>query len=238
MFSVEFAGGVEGVFLVSYGEVAVSVLLADYGVEADSVVWEVLVGVGVSGGGDVCYFLAVDGPGAIENGVYRAGFDFDYDNSVLVAGDDVDFLVVVAVIAFKDDVALFYEVVAGEIFADFTEILVVCGAWGCRHFLAFGCYSSIRKVVPTPISDCLTNILPWWYSSMIRLASDSPRPQPLFLVVKPGLKMLLKLIFSIPLPESLISMTMASSEFSMFTVILPSPFMASTAFLQRFSMTH
>jgi hypothetical protein len=46
----------------------------------------------------------------------------------------------------------------------------------------------ILKVVPLPTSLFLTKIDPWWYLAMIRLARDKPSPQPLFLVVKPGLK--------------------------------------------------
>ena len=38
-------------------------------------------------------------------------------------------------------------------------------------------------VVPLPISDSVTAILPWWYSSTIRRESDNPRPQPRVLVV-------------------------------------------------------
>ena len=43
--------------------------------------------------------------------------------------------------------------------------------------------SSILNVVPMPGVDSFTYISPSWYSSMMRLASVSPSPQPLFLVV-------------------------------------------------------
>ena len=43
--------------------------------------------------------------------------------------------------------------------------------------------SSMRKVVPRPSSELLTKILPSWYSSMMRLASESPSPQPRCFVV-------------------------------------------------------
>ena len=39
------------------------------------------------------------------------------------------------------------------------------------------------NVVPLPSSEFLTKILPEWYSSIILLARESPRPQPLLLVV-------------------------------------------------------
>lgn len=47
--------------------------------------------------------------------------------------------------------------------------------------------SSMRKVVPLPISELLTYIFPLWYSSTIRFANERPKPHPLDLVVKPGL---------------------------------------------------
>ena len=49
------------------------------------------------------------------------------------------------------------------------------------YYYAIG--SSMRKVVPSPSSELLTKILPWWYSSMMRLARESPSPQPRCLVV-------------------------------------------------------
>lgn len=42
---------------------------------------------------------------------------------------------------------------------------------------------SILNVVPLPISECLTYILPLWYASTIRLVSDKPKPQPRRLVL-------------------------------------------------------
>ena len=50
--------------------------------------------------------------------------------------------------------------------------------WLC---ITFG--SLISTVVPLFSSLCETLILPIWYFSMIRLESESPSPQPLFLVV-------------------------------------------------------
>jgi len=55
----------------------------------------------------------------------------------------------------------------------------------------------MRMVVPLPISDSVTAILPWWYSSTIRRESDNPRPQPRVLVVKPGSKMRFQLLLGI-----------------------------------------
>lgn len=43
-------------------------------------------------------------------------------------------------------------------------------------------------VVPFPSSECATLIFPLWYSSTIRFVKDKPKPQPRFLVVKPGSK--------------------------------------------------
>ena len=37
-------------------------------------------------------------------------------------------------------------------------------------------FSTIRKVVPFPISELFTKICPSWYSSMIRLLRDKPNP--------------------------------------------------------------
>ena len=42
-------------------------------------------------------------------------------------------------------------------------------------------YDHILPIFPS--IDSFTKILPEWYSSMILLASDNPKPQPLFLVV-------------------------------------------------------
>ncbi len=47
---------------------------------------------------------------------------------------------------------------------------------------------TIRKVVPFPGSECRTKSSPLWYCSIMRLERLNPSPQPLFLVVKPGLK--------------------------------------------------
>ncbi len=44
----------------------------------------------------------------------------------------------------------------------------------------------ILNVVPLSTSLCFTKIEPWWYFSITRRASDSPNPQPRFLVVNPG----------------------------------------------------
>lgn len=48
----------------------------------------------------------------------------------------------------------------------------------CAYF-----FSWIRNVVPCPTTEDFTKIFPLWYSSMMRLASDNPRPQPRFLLV-------------------------------------------------------
>lgn len=64
----------------------------------------------------------------------------------------------------------------------------------------------IRKVVPLPGSEERTKMRPLWYSSMIRLTRVSPRPQPRFFVVKPGLNTFRKFLRAMPLPVSETSM--------------------------------
>ena len=93
-------------------------------------------------------------------------------------------------------------------------------------------------VVPLPISDSVTAILPWWYSSTIRRESDNPRPQPRVLVVKPGSKMRFQLLLGIPLPVSLTSIITCCSSDEMRTSIAPWPCRASSEFFIRFSTTH
>lgn len=56
-------------------------------------------------------------------------------------------------------------------------------------------FKTIRNVVALPGSDDLSEIFPRWYISIIRFESDSPSPHPLFLVVKPGWKMVLNFDF-------------------------------------------
>lgn len=53
--------------------------------------------------------------------------------------------------------------------------------WLKSRFFTFG--SRILNVVPTPISDDCTAILPRWYSFTMRCTSDKPSPQPRSLVV-------------------------------------------------------
>ena len=72
----------------------------------------------------------------------------------------------------------------------------------------------------------------------MRLARDSPSPQPRFFVVKPGRKTLVISFFLMPLPVSATSMVFRPMLVPTLMVMRPSPSMASTAFLQRFSMTH
>ena len=104
------------------------------------------------------------------------------------------------------------------------------------YLLAF---SSILNVVPLPNSELFTNILPLWYSSTMRLARLRPKHQPRLLVVKPGLKTMRKSFFLIPLPVSLTSTITRSPMVSTRYVIVPdTPPLASTAFLQMFSITH
>lgn len=96
----------------------------------------------------------------------------------------------------------------------------------------------MRKVVPRPGSERSTNMRPEWYCSMMRLASVSPSPQPRFLVVNPGLKMVFWCLREMPLPVSVTSTTAFSPSIEVRMSIAPVPSIASTAFLIRFSMTH
>src|SRR6478609_6635370 len=74
---------------------------------------------------------------------------------------------------------------------------------------------------------------------MMRLARANPRPQPLFLVVKPGLKTLAIFAFGMPLPVSEISMNIFPSlPFRILMAMVPALPIASTAFLHKFSITH
>ena len=72
----------------------------------------------------------------------------------------------------------------------------------------------------------------------MRLASERPKPQPRFFVVKPGLNTLLKCFLGIPLPVSVTSSSVPVETAESVSVMLPPCGMASTAFLQRFSITH
>ena len=62
--------------------------------------------------------------------------------------------------------------------------------------------SIIVKVVFSPGLEAFTKILPLWYSSIILLARDRPRPHPLFLVLYPGLNTDLNLLEGMPWPVS------------------------------------
>ena len=73
----------------------------------------------------------------------------------------------------------------------------------------------------------------------MRFARLSPSPQPRFLVVKPGRKTLPMSFLRMPLPVSVTSRMAFVSVSSTWIVMVPCPPpMASTAFLQRFSITH
>jgi len=96
----------------------------------------------------------------------------------------------------------------------------------------------IRKVVPTPTSECATTIWPLWYSVIMRLTRVNPRPQPRFFVVKPGLNTSRCWRGVIPLPVSVMSINTFPGFDEMTTDSFPSPSIASMAFLQMFSMTH
>lgn len=74
--------------------------------------------------------------------------------------------------------------------------------------------------------------------STMRRTRESPRPQPRFLVVYPGLKTVLKRDLGMPFPVSVTSIQMCRLRRPVVMVIMPRPSMASTAFLVRFSMTH
>ena len=66
-------------------------------------------------------------------------------------------------------------------------------------------WSTILNVLPMPSRDSLRNSLPPWYCSTILLARLRPSPQPLFLLLKPGLKIFFFCWGEIPLPLSSIS---------------------------------
>ena len=72
----------------------------------------------------------------------------------------------------------------------------------------------------------------------MRLASERPSPQPLFLVVKPGRKTFRMSLLRMPLPVSVTSTTAYLFSSNTFSVMVPSPPIASTAFFDRFSITH
>src|SRR5690606_42043511 len=74
---------------------------------------------------------------------------------------------------------------------------------------------------------------------MIRLARASPSPHPRFRVVKPGLNTIGIFDRGIPRPVSDTSTnTLPSLHLSILIVIVPVLPIASTAFLQRLSITH
>ena len=61
---------------------------------------------------------------------------------------------------------------------------------GCEYIVLTYYLSNLRKlilkVVPFPTVDCLTNILPLWYSTIILLAKLKPNPHPLCFEEYPG----------------------------------------------------
>ena len=73
----------------------------------------------------------------------------------------------------------------------------------------------------------------------MRFTKVSPNPHPRLLVVKPGLNTVLKFLRGMPFPVSFTKMV-ATCWSMLCTVMwmLPSPLIASTAFLVRFSITH
>ena len=61
---------------------------------------------------------------------------------------------------------------------------------GCEYIVLTYYLSNLRKlilkVVPFPTVDCLTNIFPLWYSTIILFAKLKPKPHPLCFEEYPG----------------------------------------------------
>ena len=72
----------------------------------------------------------------------------------------------------------------------------------------------------------------------MRRESESPRPQPRVLVVKPGSKMRFQLLLGMPLPVSRTSIITLRSSDEIVTSMAPWPCRASSEFFMRFSTTH
>ncbi len=96
-------------------------------------------------------------------------------------------------------------------------------------------FKIIRKVVPFPTSEFFTLKEPLWYCSIIRFERLNPKPQPLFFVVKPGLKTFDILCILIPLPVSTTSTITFFSWLIISTWMEPFPSIASNAFFNKFS---
>jgi hypothetical protein len=66
----------------------------------------------------------------------------------------------------------------------FGERMGLRGLMGLMGLMVdYDFFNTILKVVPLPSVELLTNILPLWYSLIIRFESDKPNPQPRCLLV-------------------------------------------------------
>lgn len=88
-----------------------------YDVDAEIAVWQSVIGYVLLGGGDdVVLFAAVDPFGGVAEFSSSGAFDFDEDDEVVFAGDQVDFLMPGLPGSFEDFIAVIGQVFFGEFF--------------------------------------------------------------------------------------------------------------------------